>query len=82
MQFFQIEYYKRIASLQIGTLSNVTETSTVTAQKNHVSGSLFTSLCGLLGFCFFALNSLKEKMLNVSPYSQTSTKNVFVITSF
>ena len=32
-------------------------------QKNHLSGSLFTSLCGSLGFCFFALNFVNRKTM-------------------
>ena len=33
------------------------------AQKNHVSGLLFTFLCGTLGFCFFALNFVNRKTI-------------------
>ena len=40
-----------------------TGTRTTTAKKNHISGSLFTSLCGSLGFCFFALEIVNRKMI-------------------
>ena len=33
------------------------------AQKNHISGSLFTFLCGSLGFCFLALDIANRKMI-------------------
>ena len=36
---------------------------TTTAQKNRIFGSLFTSLYGSLGFCFFALNFVNRKMI-------------------
>ena len=36
---------------------------TTTAQKNHISGSLFTSLCWSLEFCFFALNFVNKKTI-------------------
>ena len=50
----------------IGTLRNEDgnrQPPTTTAQKNHISGLLFTFLCGPLGFCFFALNFVNKKMI-------------------
>ena len=35
----------------------------MTAQKNHISGLLFTYLYGSLGFYFFTLNFVIEKRL-------------------
>ena len=40
---------------------------TTTAQENHISGSLFTSFWGALGFCFFALNFVNRKMIKCFP---------------
>ena len=34
-----------------------------TAQKNHISGSLFTSSCGSLGFCFLRLKLCEQKLI-------------------
>ena len=34
---------------------------TTTAPRNHFSGLLFISLCGSLGFCFFALRFVNRK---------------------
>ena len=33
---------------------------TTTAQKNHISGSVFTFVCGSLGFWFFVLNFMNR----------------------
>ena len=42
------------------TPSNIRD---LTAQKNHISGSLFNLFCGSLGLCFFALNFVNRKMI-------------------
>ena len=33
------------------------------SEKSVISGSLFTFLCGSLGFCFFALDTANRKMI-------------------
>ena len=38
---------------------------TTKLQKNYISGSLFTSLCGSLGFCFLYLKLCKQKSFSV-----------------
>ena len=35
----------------------------MTAQKNHISGSLFTFMCRSFGFCFLALDIANRKMI-------------------
>ena len=55
--------FQRSLALSIGTLSNEDGTRTKTAQKNHLSGSLSTSLWRSLGFCFFAINFVNRKTM-------------------
>ena len=50
-------------SLREGSLSNEDGNANDGGSKNHISDSLFTSLCGSLGICFFALNFVNRKTI-------------------
>ena len=45
------------------TRPSLTGTRTTTVQKNHISGFIFTSSCGSLGFCIVRLKLFEKKTI-------------------